>query len=67
MIFTQETVPFWTAVAAVAAGGSALMAAIYTFLTFRLFRLQAEPKVIVYAKGDPDRQTILMIITFLSG
>jgi len=62
MIFTQETIPFWTAVAAVAAGGSAVMAALYTFLTFRLFRLQAEPKVIVYNKTDPDRQTIFMII-----
>jgi len=62
MIFTQETIPFWTAIAAVAAGGSAVMAAFYTLLTFRLVRLQAEPKVIVYVKDDLERRSIMMII-----
>jgi hypothetical protein len=52
---------FWTVVAAVAAAVSALMAAVYTWLTFRLVRGQAEPKVVVYVCADPDRQTILMI------
>jgi hypothetical protein len=52
---------FWTAVAGGAAALSALMAAVYTWLTFRLVRGQAEPKVVVYVCGDPDRQTILMI------
>jgi hypothetical protein len=51
----------WTAIAAVAASGSALMAAIYTWLTFRLVRSQAEPKVVLYACGDPDRQTVIML------
>ena len=61
-MFTHETIPFWTAIAAVAAGCSAVMAAIYTRLTFRLVRLQAEPKVIVYVKHDLDRPSILVII-----
>ncbi len=61
-MFTQETIPFWTAIAAVAASGSVVMAAIYTRLTFRLVRLQAEPKVIVYVKHDLERPTILVII-----
>jgi hypothetical protein len=61
-MFTQETIPFWTAIAAFAAGGSAVMAAFYTLLTFRLVRIQAEPKVIVYIKNDLERQTLLMII-----
>jgi hypothetical protein len=61
-MFGQETIPFWTAVAAVAAGGSAVMAAFYTFLTFRIVRMQAEPKVIVYVKDDLERRTILTII-----
>jgi len=60
-MFTQEAIPFWTAVAAVAAGGSAVIAAFYTLLTFRLVRLQAEPKVIVYVKHDLERPTILVI------
>lgn len=45
---------FWTAVAAVAAS-------IYTWLTYRLVRGQSEPKVVVYACTDPDRETIIMI------
>jgi hypothetical protein len=61
-MFTLETIPFWTAIAAVAAGFSALMAAIYTSLTFRLVRLQGDPKVIVYVKHDLERTTILMIV-----
>ena len=52
---------FWTAVAAVAATLSALFAAVYTWLTFRLVRGQAEPKNVVYVCTDLDRPTILMI------
>jgi hypothetical protein len=61
-MFTQETIPVWTAIASVAAGVSALLAAIYTSLTFRLVRLQADPKVIVYVKHDLERTSILMIV-----
>lgn len=60
-MLTNDAIPFWTAVAALAAAGSAVMAAIYTFLTFRLVRVQAEPKVIVYVKHDLERPSILMI------
>src|SRR5262245_52919364 len=52
---------FWTALAGVAAALSALMAAIYTWLTFRLVRGQGEPKIVVYTHGDSDRQTVIMI------
>ncbi len=61
-MFTQEKIPFWTAIAALAAGSSALMAAFYTLLTFRLVRMQGDPKVIVYVKDDLERRSILMII-----
>jgi hypothetical protein len=52
---------FWTAVAALAASASALIAAVYTWLTFRLVRSQAEPKIVVYVSADPDRQTLILI------
>jgi len=42
---------FWTAVAAVAASLSALMAAIDTWLTYRLVRGQGEPKVVDAESG----------------
>src|SRR5690606_16465747 len=51
----------WTAVAAVAASTAAVIAALYTWFTFRLVIAQAEPKVVVYACADPDRPTIIMI------
>jgi len=50
-----------TVTGAVAASLSALFAAVYTWLTFRLLKSQAEPKVVVYTCDDPDRQTVLMI------
>jgi hypothetical protein len=61
-MFTQATIPFWTAIAAVAAGCSAVLAAFYTILTFRLVRLSAEPKVIVYVKHDLERPSLLVIM-----
>jgi hypothetical protein len=53
---------FWAAVAAVAAGLSALFAAIYTRLTYRLVQTQSEPNVIVYVHHDDSRPTILEIV-----
>jgi len=52
----------WTAVAAAAAGVSALFAALYTWLTFRLLRSQGEPNVVVYVRHDDSRPTILQIV-----
>jgi len=60
-MLSQATIPLWTAVAALAASLSAVMAAIYTGLTYRLVRAQGEPKVVAYVRSDPDRQTVLMI------
>jgi hypothetical protein len=53
---------FWTAVAALAASLSALFAAFYTWLTYRLVRSQREPNVVVYVKPDETRPTILQIV-----
>ena len=53
---------FWTAVAALAASASALIAAFYTWLTVRLVRSQAEPNIIVYACDDDSRPTIIRIV-----
>jgi hypothetical protein len=60
-MFGNEMVPFWTAVAAAAAATSAVAAAIYTFLTYRLVAAQAEPRVVAFVMSDPDRQTMLLI------
>lgn len=53
---------FWTVVAASAASLSALLAAIYTWLTFRLVRAQNEPNVIVYVRHDESRPSVLQIV-----
>jgi len=58
---TQNPILFWAAVAAMASLGSALVAAVYTFLTYRLVRLQSDPKVIVFVKHDTERPTLLLI------
>lgn len=60
-MFGSGMVPLWTAVAAAAASLSAVAAAIYTMLTYRLVASQGEPRVVAYVMSDPDRQTILMI------
>lgn len=53
---------FWTAVAALAASLSALFAAFYTGLTYRLVRSQREPNVVGYVKSDETRPTFLQIV-----
>jgi len=53
---------FWTAVAALAASVSACLAAIYTWLTYRLVRGQSEPNVVTYVRHDESRATILQIV-----
>jgi hypothetical protein len=60
--FSEYTVPFWTAVAALAAVGTVCVTSIYTYLTLKLFRAQAEPKVILYVKHDRTRTTIMMLV-----
>jgi hypothetical protein len=52
----------WTVVAAVAASLAALSAAVYTFLTYRLVRAQAEPNVVVYVRHDESRPTMIEIV-----
>src|SRR5450759_4290869 len=53
---------FWTAIAASAASLSALLAALYTWLTFRLVRAQSEPNVVVYVRHDDSRPSVLQIV-----
>lgn len=60
--FSQEWVPLWTAIAAVAASVTALVTIAYTYFTLTLVRSQAEPKVIVYVKHDLERLTVLMLV-----
>jgi hypothetical protein len=53
----------WTTIiASLGASLSAVFAAVYTWLTFRLVRSQNEPNVVVYVKHDESRTTILQII-----
>jgi hypothetical protein len=52
---------WWNVVAAVAAGVSAIFAAISAWFTFRLIQSQEAPKVVVYTCPDPNRQTLILI------
>jgi hypothetical protein len=58
---TDQASAFWIALAAFGAAASAVIAAIYTAITYRLVRIQSEPKVIVYVRHDMERPSILMI------
>jgi hypothetical protein len=51
-----------TVLAALGATVSAVFAAVYTRLTYRLVRLETDPKVIVYTRSDPDRPSILVLV-----
>lgn len=53
---------FWSATAAMAASVSALLAALYTWLTFRLLRAQGEPNVVLYVRHDESRPSVLQIV-----
>ncbi|KAB2959196.1 MAG: hypothetical protein F9K16_12590 [Thermoanaerobaculia bacterium] len=61
-MFSPDWVPFWTALAALAAAASAVVAARYTFLTASLVRLQMQPQVILYVTHDLERTTIFMLV-----
>ena len=52
----------WTALAALAATLSALFAALYTWLTYRLVRPQSEPNVVIYVRHDESRASIIQIV-----
>ncbi|HEX9670191.1 MAG TPA: hypothetical protein VGC93_11990 [Thermoanaerobaculia bacterium] len=52
----------WTALAALAASASALFAALYTWLTYRMVRVLSEANVVVYVHHDESRSTLLQII-----
>jgi hypothetical protein len=58
----SEWATFWTAIAAVAAGVSALLSAIYTRLSYRMVQVQSEPHIVVYSHHDESRPTILEIV-----
>jgi len=52
----------WTVWAALAATLSALFAALYTWLTYRLVRAQTEPNLIVYVRHDESRPSLVQIV-----
>lgn len=58
----SETTTMWTAIAALGATTSALFAAAYTYLTYRLLRAQKDPHVVVYVSHDRSRATVLMLV-----
>ena len=60
--FSSDSVPLWTAVAALATSLSAAIAIISTYYAVRLLRSQGEPKVIVFVRHDFDRPSILTIV-----
>src|ERR1700676_356031 len=59
---SQAAILFWTALAALGASVSAVIAALYTRLTYRLVRLQTDPKGIVYTRDDPDRPSVIVLV-----
>jgi hypothetical protein len=61
-LFSEPAIPFWTAVAALAAAATASVTAIYTYLTLKLLRAQDEPKVIIYVRQDPDSPFFLQLV-----
>jgi len=61
-LLAADQVPFWTAVAALAASATALVTIVYTYFTARLVQAQSEPKVIVYVRHDFDRPSILLLV-----
>jgi hypothetical protein len=58
----MSSATFWTAIAALGASLSALFAALYTWLTFRLVRAQSQPNVVLYVRHDESRPSILQIV-----
>ncbi len=62
MNFSSESVPLWTAIAALSASLSAVVAIISTYYAVRLLQAQGEPKVIVFVRHDFDRPSILTIV-----
>lgn len=58
----QDATLIWVAVASVAAALTAIASAAYTGLTYRLVRLQGDPKVIVYSRPDLDRPSIISLV-----
>ena len=54
--------PIWTAVSAIAAALAVIVAAIYTRVTYRLFLVTDEPKVILFVRHDRERPTLLTIV-----
>ncbi len=61
-LLAPDQVPFWTAVAALAASATALVTIVYTYFTARLVQAQGEPKVIVYVRHDVDRPSLLILV-----
>lgn len=61
-LFSATAIPFWTAIAALAAVGTAFVTSVYTYLTLRLFRTQAEPKVIIYVRQNINSPFILQLV-----
>jgi len=61
-LISEHAVPFWTAIAALAAVATACVTSIYTYFTFKLFRAQAEPKVILYTESDRSRFAVINLV-----
>lgn len=60
-MLSPESIVLWTALTAFATISAAAVAALYTYFTARLLRAQSEPRVIVFARHDSDRPTMLVI------
>lgn len=58
----QDATAFWAALAALASIGAVVVAAFSTYFAWLTLRTQGDPKVIVYVKHEPMRQSFLVIV-----
>ena len=61
-MFEANSVPFWTAIAAISAGLTILITVVFSVLTIKLMRDQSAPKVVVFLRHNPERQSLLYIV-----
>lgn len=61
-MFAESSVPLWTAVAAISACVTVLVTGIFSYLTIKLMRDQSAPKVIVFLRHNPERQSLIYIV-----
>lgn len=61
-MFEETSMPIWTAIAAISACATIVVTCIFSVLTIKLMRDQSAPKVIVFLRHNPERQSLIYIV-----